>query len=135
MRAGGNAMYGRRDLVDSHLFLRGRLSSAVLRVDPDSPEQPLRRSVTGMKIGIAVAAVAALIVAVLNIFLFTTNDAWRNDPGAMIFDESTGTRYLMVNGILHPVRNLTSAALLVGAPPQIVKVSAEDIADVPRGTS
>ena len=126
-------MYGRRDLVDSHLFLRGRLSSAVLRIDPDSPEQPLRRSVTGMKIGIAVAVLVAIVVAVLNIFLFTTNDAWRNDPAALIFDESTGTRYLMVNDTLHPVRNLTSAALLVGAPPQIVKVSAEDIAAVPRG--
>ncbi|WP_300265928.1 type VII secretion protein EccB [Microbacterium sp.] len=126
-------MYGRRDLVDSHLFLRGRLTAAVLRIDPDSPEQPLRRNDVGMKIGIAVALVVALIVAVLNIFLFTVNDVWRNTPSALILDESTGTRYFMVDETLHPVLNLTSAALFLGAPPELIKVSPEDIAGVPRG--
>ncbi len=128
-------MYGRRDLVDSHLFLRGRLTSAVLRTDPDAPERPLRRNTTGMNVGLAVAVLVAVVVIVLNIFLFKVNDVWRDSPGALIFDESTGTRYLLVDDTLHPVRNLTSAALLVGAPPQIVKVSADDIADVPRGVT
>lgn len=127
-------MYGRRDLVDSHLFLRGRLTSAALRTDPDAPEHPLRRSAVGMNIGVAVAIAAAVVVAVLNIFLFTANDAWRNTPGALILDESTGARYLLVDDTLHPVLNLASAALLVGTPPQVVKVSSADIADVPRGT-
>lgn len=126
-------MYGRRDLVDSHLFLRGRLTSTVLRTDPDAPERPLRRGATGMGIGIAVAIAAAVVVAVLNIFLFKVNDAWRDNPGALIFEESTGTRYLLVDDTLHPVFNLASAALLVGAPPEIVKVSADDLAGVPRG--
>lgn len=126
-------MYGRRDLVDSHLFLRGRLTSAALRTDPDAPEQPLRRSSTGMNIGIAIAVAAAIVVAVLNIFLFKVNDAWRNTPGALIVEQSTGTRYLLVDDTLHPVHNLASAALLVGAPPQVVTVSADDIASVPRG--
>lgn len=126
-------MYGRRDLVDSHLFLRGRLTSTVLRTDPDAPERPMRRGATGMNIGIAVAIAAAVVVAVLNIFLFKANDAWRDNPAALIFEESTGSRYLLVDDTLHPVRNLASAALLVGAPPEIVKVSATDIADVPRG--
>lgn len=126
-------MYGRRDLVDSHLFLRGRLTSVVLRTDPDAPDRPLRRSATGMNIGIAVAVLVAVVVVVLNIFLFKGNDAWRNTAGALIVEESTGTRYLLIDDTLHPVLNLASAALLVGAPPEVVKVSADDIADVPRG--
>lgn len=128
-------MYGRRDLVDSHLFLRGRLTSVVLRTDPDAPDRPLRRNNTGMNIGIAVAVVVGVVVVVLNIFLFKVNDVWRDAPGALILEESTGTRYLLINDTLHPVRNLASAALVVGAPPQVVKVSADDIAAVPRGTA
>lgn len=126
-------MYGRRDLVDAHLFLRGRLSAAVLRSDPDAPDRPLRRTSTGMGIGIAVAAAALVVVVVLNIFLFTTNDAWRDEPGALLVDESTGSRYLLIDDTLHPVMNLASAALLVGGPPPVIQVSSDDLASVPRG--
>ncbi|GAA2175283.1 type VII secretion protein EccB [Agrococcus versicolor] len=126
-------MYGRRDLVDAHLFLRGRLSAAVLRSDPDAPDRPLRRTSTGMGIGIAVAAAALVVVVVLNIFLFTTNDAWRDEPGALLVDEGTGSRYVLVDGTLHPVMNLASAALLVGGPPTVIQVSGDDLASVPRG--
>lgn len=126
-------MYGRRDLVDAHLFLRGRLSAAVLRSDPDAPDRPLRRTSTGMGIGIAVAAAAIVVVVVLNIFLFTTNDAWRDEPGALLVDESTGSRYVLIDDTLHPVMNLASAALLVGGPPAVVRVSSDDLATVPRG--
>ncbi|TPW78522.1 type VII secretion protein EccB [Schumannella sp. 10F1B-5-1] len=126
-------MYGRRDLVDAHLFLRGRLSAAVLRSDPDAPDRPLRRTATGMAIGIAVAAGAMVVVVVLNIFLFTTNDAWRDQAGALLVDKATGSRYLLIDDTLHPVMNLTSAALLVGAPPAVIQVSSDDLASVPRG--
>ncbi|TPW77911.1 type VII secretion protein EccB [Schumannella soli] len=126
-------MYGRRDLVDAHLFLRGRLSSAVLRSDPDAPDRPLRRTATGMGIGIAVAAGAIVVVVVLNIFLFTSNDAWRSQTGALLVDKSTGSRYMLIDEKLHPVRNLTSAALLVGGRPSVIQVSSEDLASVPRG--
>ncbi|MFC7432199.1 MULTISPECIES: type VII secretion protein EccB [unclassified Agrococcus] len=126
-------MYGRRDLVDAHLFLRGRLSAAVLRSDPDAPDRPLRRTSTGMGIGVAVAAAVLVVVVVLNIFLFTTNDAWREEPGALIVDETTGSRYMLIDETLHPVMNLASAALLAGGPPTVIRVSSEDLASVPRG--
>lgn len=126
-------MYGRRDLVDAHLFLRGRLSAAVLRSDPDAPDRPLRRTSTGMGIGVAVAAAALVVVVVLNIFLFTTNDGWRDQPGALLVDESTGSRYMLIDDTLHPVMNLASAALLAGAPPAVIQVSSDDLASVPRG--
>lgn len=126
-------MYGRRDLVDAHLFLRGRLSAAVLRSDPDAPDRPLRRTSTGMGIGVAVAAAALVVVVVLNIFLFTTNDSWRDQPGALLVDESTGSRYMLIDDTLHPVMNLASAALLAGAPPAVIQVSSDDLASVPRG--
>ena len=126
-------MYGRRDLVDAHLFLRGRLSAAVLRSDPDSPDRPLRRTSTGMGIGAAVAAAAIVVVVVLNLFLFTTNDSWREQRGALLVDETTGSRYVLIDDVLHPVMNLASAALLVGGPPSVVRVSSADLASVPRG--
>ncbi|WP_295833796.1 type VII secretion protein EccB [uncultured Microbacterium sp.] len=126
-------MYGRRDLVDAHLFLRGRLSAAVLRSDPDSPDRPLRRTSTGMGIGVAVAAAAIVVVVVLNMFLFTTNDSWRKQRGALLVDDTTGSRYLLIDDVLHPILNLASAALLVGGPPPVVRVSSADLASVPRG--
>lgn len=128
-------MYGRRDLVDAHLFLRSRIAAAVLRTNPDEVDRPLRRTYNGMIIGGVIALVVILVVAVVNFFFLRGNDAWRTAGGTILVDSDSGTRYLLTDDTLHPVRNLTSAALAIGQPPTVMTVSGEQLADVARGAA
>ncbi|MEV0053627.1 type VII secretion protein EccB [Saccharopolyspora shandongensis] len=127
-------MYTRRDQVDAYSFVAGRLSSAILRTDPDGPERPLRRTGVGLAVGIVIGILVTAIVAVVNLFtnIGGGNDGWR-EPGTLIVAEDTGNRFMMVNGRLRPVLNQASARLLVGSNPKVVTVKTADLADVPRG--
>lgn len=126
-------MYGRLDLVDAHTFLGRRVAAAVLRSDPDGIDLPLRRTSLGLRWGLLVAAVAVIVVVVLNVLVFRGDDAWRSQGSMIVVEQETGARYLVIDGNLHPVANVTSAALIIGAPPTVKMLSAASLADVPRG--
>ncbi|GAA3014344.1 type VII secretion protein EccB [Actinokineospora diospyrosa] len=125
-------MYSRRDQVQAHSFLVGRLVSAVLRVDPDALDRPLRRTVVGLFGGTAVAGLVVVVVLVIGLLSPGGKDTWR-EPGALIVDEDTGSRYLMHEGKLRPVLNYASARLLLGANPKVATVATADLAGVPQG--
>lgn len=58
----------------------------------------------------------------------------RIDPGAApIVVAETGALYVRIDDRLHPVFNLTSAQLIVGAPEQPARAATEVLADMPRG--
>lgn len=128
-------MYGRRDLVDAHLFLRDRVSAAVMRVDPDDPSRPLRRTTAGLAWGIVVAAGAVVVVVVLQIFFFSGSDRFSGGVGKLIVATESGSRYLQVGDVLHPVLNTTSAALALGGHPEVLNVSDAKLASLPRGAA
>lgn len=44
-------MHSKRDQVQAHLFIMGRLASAMLRSEPDAPESPLGRTNRGARSG------------------------------------------------------------------------------------
>ncbi|GAA3057088.1 type VII secretion protein EccB [Actinokineospora globicatena] len=125
-------MYSRRDQVQAHSFLVGRLVSAVLRVDPDALDRPLRRSVVGLFGGTAVAGLVLVVLLVIGLLSPGGGDAWR-EPGALIVAEDTGSRYVMVEGRLRPVLNYASARLLLGAAPKVATVDSADLAGMPQG--
>ncbi len=127
-------MYGRRDQVDAHSFLIGRLVSAVVRVEPDAPERPLRRTSVGMVWSTVIAILVVAVIVVIDLFTdLGDQDAWRK-PGTLVVAEESGNRYLMVDGLLRPVLNYSSARLLVGGDPPVETVDTADIADVPKGS-
>jgi type VII secretion protein EccB len=125
-------MYGRREQAEAHTFVVDRLVAAVLRVDPDTPDRPLRRTTVGVFAGIGIVVLIVAIILIVTLFFGGGGDDW-SKPGTVIVDEDSGNRYLLVDDRLRPVLNLASARLLVGGDPPVALVSGEDLADIPQG--
>ncbi|NJQ02990.1 type VII secretion protein EccB [Streptomyces zingiberis] len=126
-------MQNKRDQVQAHMFLMGRLTSGMLRADPDAPESPQGRTNRGVAIGIIIALLVAGGAFVLGLFNPGKQDSWQTS-GNLIVDKGTGARYLYLDGRLRPVRNYASAKLLAGADLATTTVSSASLKDTPRGT-
>ena len=127
-------MQSRRDQVQAHAFVTGRLVSAMVRADPDAPETPTRRAVTGAFAGAMVAVIALAVFGMLGVLRPGGSTAWR-EAGAIIVEKETGSRFLLVDGVLRPVMNLASARLLAGAEAPVRSVSGKSLVGVPHGAA
>ncbi|MEU3612370.1 type VII secretion protein EccB [Streptomyces sp. NPDC006872] len=125
-------MQTKRDQVMAHMFVMGRLTSAMLRADPDAPESPQGRTNRGVAIGIVIAVLISAGAFVFGLLKPGTSDSWRA-AGTLVVSKGTGSRYLYLDGRLRPVRNYASARLLVGAELKTVNVGEASLADTPRG--
>ncbi|WP_051951686.1 type VII secretion protein EccB [Actinacidiphila yeochonensis] len=125
-------MQSRRDQVQAHLFVMGRLSSSMLRGDPDTPDAPESRNWRGVMGGVVLAALAAVGVALYGLIVPGTTSSWRT-PGALVLVSGTSSRYLYVGDALHPVLNEASAKLLAGTQMSVHTVSARSLAGTPHG--
>src|SRR5689334_13764477 len=106
-------MQNKRDQVQAHMFLMGRLTSSMLRSDPDAPESPQGRTNRGVAIGVIIALLVAAGAFVVGLISPGKQDSWRSS-GNLIVNKETGARYLYLDGRLRPVRNYASAKLLGG---------------------
>src|ERR1022692_1415800 len=104
-------MQSRRDLFQAHRLMTQRAALALLRGEPDIPDQPLRR--------LNIAAFSRVLVAVIVAALF---GIWgllgpggsppHQQPGTLVIDRQTGTSYVFCQGgKLCPVLNYASARL------------------------
>ncbi|HEY3506075.1 MAG TPA: type VII secretion protein EccB [Actinocatenispora sp.] len=125
-------MQSRRDQVQAHLFVVGRLTSGILGAEPDVPETPLARTTRGLFIGTILALLGIAAFAVFGLLFPGGSQAWRTSRSLLIVKES-GARYVYLGGVLHPVLNSASAVLLLGGT-QTAGVAAKDLDGVPRGT-
>jgi type VII secretion protein EccB len=125
-------MHNRRDQVNAHGFMVGRLVSALLHAEPDTAVPPLRRSWSGLVIGSLVAVLAVAGFGVLGVVSPGGASTWRK-PGTLVLDKQTGTRYVFAGGRLRPVLNYASARLLLGAKLTVASVASKSLKDVPRG--
>ncbi|MEU9453139.1 type VII secretion protein EccB [Streptomyces sp. NPDC048277] len=107
-------MQNRRDQVQAHMFVMGRLTSGLLRTDLDAPESPVGRTNRGLAIGVVVALLVSAGAFVFGLVSPSTTNSWRAS-GTLIVDKDTGARYLYAGGELRPVLNYASALLLVGS--------------------
>ncbi|MBO4207311.1 type VII secretion protein EccB [Micromonospora echinofusca] len=125
-------MQSKRDQLQAHNFVVGRLRSALLRGDADAPETPTRRFSASTFAGILVGA---LLVAACGVYgmVFPGGDRTWRQPGTIVVERETGTRYLFVDGVLRPVLNLPSARLLAGAGAKVRSVSEKSLRGVPHG--
>ncbi|QDY80305.1 type VII secretion protein EccB [Streptomyces qinzhouensis] len=126
-------MQNKRDQVQAHMFLMGRLTSSILRSDPDAPESPQGRTNRGIAIGIIIAILVAVGAFVVGLISPGKQNTWQTS-GNLIVDKGTGARYLYLDGRLRPVRNYTSAKLLGGAKLATTTVSTASLKGTPRGT-
>lgn len=125
-------MQSKRDQVQAHMFVMGRLTSAMLRGDPDAPESPQGRTNRGIAVGVVIAVLLSAGAFVLGLFKPGTKDSWTS-PGTLVVNKDTGSRYLYLDGRLRPVRNYASARLLAGADMKVTLVGARSLAGVPHG--
>ncbi|HEY0537489.1 MAG TPA: type VII secretion protein EccB [Actinoallomurus sp.] len=123
-------MHNRRDQVQAHGFMVGRLVSALLRGEPDMAVPPLRRSWSGLIIGFLVAALVVAGFSVMAAVSPAAAASWRK-PGTLILNRQTGSRFVLADGRLHPVRNYASARLLLGAKLTVASVPTKTLSDVP----
>ena len=125
-------MQTKRDQLQAHNFVVGRLKSALLRGDADALETPTRRLSGAMFAGILVAALLVAGCGIFGLVLPGGDRTWR-EPGTIVVEKETGTRYLYLDGALRPVLNLSSARLLAGAAGKVRLVSIKSLRGVPHG--
>ncbi|MFI5568094.1 type VII secretion protein EccB [Streptomyces sp. NPDC051740] len=126
-------MHSKRDQVQAHLFIMGRLASAMLRAEPDSPESPLGRTNRGAAIGVIIAVLVCAGAFVFGLIRPGGNDSWRSGEN-LVVDKDTGARYLYLDGRLRPVRNYASARLVTGGEVGVTTVGTSSLAGTPHGT-
>ncbi|CAL9432578.1 type VII secretion protein EccB [Streptomyces sp. enrichment culture] len=126
-------MHSKRDQVQAHLFIMGRLASAMLRSEPDAPESPLGRTNRGAAIGVIIALLVCAGAFVFGLLRPGGNDSWRSGEN-LIVDKQTGARYLYLDGRLRPVRNYASARLVTGGGIGVTTVGTSSLAGTPHGT-
>lgn len=125
-------MQTRRDQVQAHAFVAGRLVSAMLRAEPDAPNTPLRRFVVGSFCGVLLGVLLIAGFGIFGYFKPGGKKAFRT-PGALIVEKETGSRYVLVDGQLRPVLNFGSAKLILGSDLRVVNVSRNSMKGVPHG--
>ncbi|MBZ9640754.1 type VII secretion protein EccB, partial [Streptomyces sp. PSKA30] len=125
-------MQSKRDQVQAHMFVMGRLNSGMLSAEPDAPESPLARTSRGLAIGVVIALVVGAGAFVFGLLSPGGKDSWRSG-NALVVNKDTGARYLYLEGRLRPVRNFASARLLGGEDLTVVTVGTRSLADTPVG--
>jgi type VII secretion protein EccB len=124
----------KRDQVHAHMFMMGRLTSGMLRADPDAPESPQGRTNRGIAWGLVIGLVIGAGAFVFGLISPpSSQDGWREN-GTVVVEKETGSRYLYLNGRLRPLRNYTSAKLLLGEDLKVETVKATALAGTPHGT-
>ncbi|MBV6699322.1 type VII secretion protein EccB [Kitasatospora aureofaciens] len=125
-------MQSKRDQVQAHLFVMGRLATGMLRGEPDAPDTPTGRTSRGTVTGVIIAVLACLIAAVYGVLVPGGATGWKK-PGTLVLVKENGARYLYLDGTLHPLLNEATARLLAGDQLTVDQVSQRSLADTPRG--
>lgn len=125
-------MQSRRDQVQAHQFVMSRLSSGMLRVEPDAPDAPLARTRRGLIGGAVLAGLIAIGVALYGVVKPGGATSWRT-PGTLVLVDDSTSRYLYAGGALHPVLNQASAKLLAGSRMKVTSVTAASLGGTPHG--
>ena len=99
-----------KDILEAQRFNRHRLITAFTsgtpggrEVDPPSPVRPL-----------IFGALVAIIMCVIGVGMrfFNANPNLDSKNFVLVDVKSTGARYFLANGVLHPISNVTTARLL-----------------------
>ncbi|GIE82938.1 hypothetical protein Aph02nite_88880 [Actinoplanes philippinensis] len=127
-------MQTQRDHVHAHQFMMGRLSSALVQGDPSTAEIPGRRALTGLSFGVLISVLVVAGFAVYG-WIVPGGSKVYTQPGMILVEKESGTRFVYLNGMLRPTPNLTSAMLIQGPSGTVKLISKESLKDVPRGPS
>src|SRR5947209_6828481 len=108
-------MSSRQDQLHSYQFMVQRVVAALVMRETDPVRSPFRRIAGSTLVGVLLAALALGGVAAYSVINPGGSVAWR-DESAVIVEKETGAIYVYRDHLLHPVRNYTSALLVLGTP-------------------
>jgi type VII secretion protein EccB len=125
-------MVSRSDDVRAQRLAGQRLTAALVAGRPDVSAGAGRRGAAAAVVGVVVAAASLAVVAVIAV-VSPSDGEWRRSD-AVIVERETGARFVVVDGVLHPVANYASARLIVGAPSApVVNASRAQLGQVGHG--
>jgi type VII secretion protein EccB len=125
-------MQSRRDHLQAYNFSVSRLTTALTAGDTGTGEAPFRRSGLGTVFGVMIGVLLSAGAIVFGLLDPAPSTAWRQQ-GAIVVEKETGTRFLYLDGALHPTVNYTSAMLVAGSGAAVNYVPAKTLAAVPQG--
>jgi type VII secretion protein EccB len=125
-------MATKRDQLQSHQFLVQRVVSALTTRETDPEQPPFRRPMGAAFGSIALAVLVLVGFGVYGLIVPGGKTAWRTGE-SVIVEKETGTRFVYVDGRLHPATNYVSALLALGKYAKPMNVSHSSLAGVPRG--
>ncbi|MCZ4101423.1 MULTISPECIES: type VII secretion protein EccB [Streptomyces] len=125
-------MQSRRDQVQAHMFVVGRLTSGMLRADPDAPESPVGRTMRGLGVGIAVSLLLSVGFGLYGMLSPGGGQSF-GDGRSLIVEKETGNRYLLIEGTLRPVTDYASVRLILGEQPKVRTVTVRSLSGLPHG--
>jgi type VII secretion protein EccB len=127
-------MQTQRDHVHAHQFMAGRISCALVQGDPSSAEPPGRRALTGILGGSFIAVLVLAAFAVYGWIVPGGSKAF-TEPGLILVEKESGTRYVYLDGALRPTPDLASAMLIQGARSKVKLISRNSLKGLPRGAA
>ncbi|TQS43816.1 type VII secretion protein EccB [Cryptosporangium phraense] len=124
-------MASRKDQLQSYQFLVQRFVSALIMRETDPAQVPFRRLAGAAFASIMVAVLALAGVGIYGLFRPGGDTSWQNGQ-AIVVEKETGTKFVVIEGTLHPVANYVSAVLIQGST-QTNSVSRKSLVGYPRG--
>ncbi|RAG86563.1 type VII secretion protein EccB [Streptacidiphilus pinicola] len=107
-------MASRRDELSAYTFARKRTVAAFLRPTGGGSVEDAPRAVRAVVPGLVLGAIAVAAFGAYGMLRPSAPKGW-DKANDVIVDKQTTTRYVMLNGVLHPVLNMSSARLLMSA--------------------
>jgi ESX secretion system ATPase EccB len=114
-------MQTRRDRLQAYQYQVKRIMSALLGMEPEAPDQPMRRVRAAMFSGVMIGALACGGVALYGWISHSQTRGWKDKAPALIQIKESGAQFILmpddsVEGkrVLYPVSNFTSAQLILG---------------------
>ncbi len=105
----------RRDLFQAHRLMTQRAALALLRGEPDVPDQPLRRLNVALFSGVLVAVIVTVLFFIWGL-IGHGGSPLRNQRGTLVIDKQTGTPFVFCeHHELCPVVNYASARLALNS--------------------
>jgi type VII secretion protein EccB len=125
-------MASKRDQLQAHQFQVERVISALVLQETDPEYPPFRRPRTAAIAGIVIGILSLVGVGVFGFIVPGGNKSWQ-DGNSVIVEKETGSRFVYLEGQLHPTTNYASAILALGKHPEVLTVSHNSLVGVPRG--
>lgn len=125
-------MASKRDQLQAYQFLVQRVVSALIMRETDPEQPPFRRPGVAAFGSIALAVLILGGFGVYGLLVPGGKTSWQ-DGRSIILEKETGTRFVYLNGRLHPVLNYASAVLALGSKAEVRRVSRRSLAGTPRG--